>query len=288
MFVPMFAPDEAGDTWNVTGQTRDSFSAYNNWWNDGTESSSQATRQRNMTKYFDVMPTSGNGANANAGANASCTTTAITALQDVTVQAGKDVVNAAIDGMVANGATNVPEGMAWGWRVVSGGAPFTEGRPDTERGNDKVVVVLTDGANTYYTPSSLGATDGAGNKSTYSAYGYTGKGYNGTTTTRMFMNTSNDVGKSDYSNGNYTTALNEQFAALCTNAKAKNLIVMTVALDLDSSNTTEKKQIDMLTACSSPSRFSSGKKLFWNATGATLSKVFKEIADELSNLRIVG
>ncbi len=55
----------------------------------------------------------------------------------------------------------------------------------------------------------------------------------------------------------------------------------------------EKKAIAALKTCASDSRFrkdADGKpaKLFWNATGATLSKMFKEIADELSNLRIVG
>ena len=51
--------------------------------------------------------------------------------------------------MAPTGNTNVPEGMAWGWRTVSSNAPFTDGRPNTEKGNDKVVIVLTDGANTY-------------------------------------------------------------------------------------------------------------------------------------------
>ena len=48
--------------------------------------------------------------------------------------------------------------MAWGWRVLSSGEPFTEGRPDEEHGNDKVVIVLTDGANLYgpETPSAYG------------------------------------------------------------------------------------------------------------------------------------
>ena len=55
----------------------------------------------------------------------------------------------------------------------------------------------------------------------------------------------------------------------------------------------EKKAIEALKKCSSDSRFrkdASGKpaKLYWNATGANLAEKFKEIADELSNLRIVG
>ena len=38
------------------GRRRDNYNAANNWWNDGTENSSGSTRQKNMTKYFDVRP----------------------------------------------------------------------------------------------------------------------------------------------------------------------------------------------------------------------------------------
>ncbi|TGR94661.1 hypothetical protein EN852_037990, partial [Mesorhizobium sp. M2E.F.Ca.ET.209.01.1.1] len=102
---------------------------------------------------------------SNAGPNTSCSTTAITPLTDVSTSAGATTVKNAIDAMVDVGATNVPEGMAWGWRSVSSASPFTEGRQETERGNDKIVIVLTDGENTYSTVSS----DPAGNKSTYAA-----------------------------------------------------------------------------------------------------------------------
>jgi hypothetical protein len=106
------------------------------------------------------------------------------------------------------------------------------------------------------------------------------------------MNT--DVSKTDFSNDNYTKAMSEQMSTLCTNAKAANIIVMTVSLDLDSSDKTEKAQMDALKDCASNSRFrtdpATGQpaKLYWNATGASLSDDFKAIADELSNLRIVG
>ena len=119
----------------------------------------------------------------NKGPNTSCSTKPITPLTDVTVTAGLTSIKQAIDDMVAEGATNVPEGMAWGWRTVSSKAPFTEGRADTENGNDKVVIVLTDGANTYYAPNTVtaqpysgtywnyGGNDLAGNKAIYSNYG---------------------------------------------------------------------------------------------------------------------
>ena len=79
--------------------------------------------------------------------------------------------------------------------MVSGGEPFTEGRPDDEKGNDKVIIVLTDGANTY---GDLGSTDDAGNKSTYAAYGYVGKKFaTSEPTTRLFKGTSNAINKTE-------------------------------------------------------------------------------------------
>ncbi|MBO6724765.1 MAG: hypothetical protein JJ911_03770 [Rhizobiaceae bacterium] len=289
LFVPMFAPDET--------DRRDSYNrrAENDWWDDLTSSTDSAYRQKYMLKYFEPAAYGTSLAASGRGPNASCTTKAITPLSDVTTHSGKTAVTDAIDAMTSNGATNVPEGMAWGWRAVSSGAPFTEGRLDSENGNDKVVIVLTDGQNTYYTPGSLGYNDLASNRSIYSSYGYSGKGYNGTSTTRLFMGTSPAVGKSDYSNGNYTDALNEQFAALCDNAKSNRIIVMTVSLDLSWTKTEEKAQIEALKTCASESRYrkdpsdpSKPAKLYWNATGSNLADKFKEISEELSNLRIVG
>jgi Flp pilus assembly protein TadG len=293
LFVPMFAPDEPGDRWATpTDDSPDGFSATNNWWNDGTEDSSGQTRLRNMTKYLDVRPY-GAGSSQGTGPNYGCTTNPITSLTDVGTEEGLATIKTAIDAMAPNGGTNVPEGMAWGWRTISSGAPFSEGRPDTERGNDKVVIVLTDGENTYYTPSSLGYSDPAGSKSIYSSYGYLAPGYNGTGTGRLFMGTSSAIGQLDYSNTNYTAALNEQMGKLCDNAKDGRILVMTVSLDLSTTNTAENKAIEALKRCASDSRFrknadGSAAKLFWNATGSNLSEKFKEIADELSNLRIVG
>ena len=69
-------------------------------------------------------------------------------LTDVSTAAGAASVKARIDAMTPLGGTDVPEGMAWGWRTLSSKAPFTGGRSEIENGNDKVVIVLTDGANT--------------------------------------------------------------------------------------------------------------------------------------------
>ena len=278
LYVPTFAPDEPG---NVDPYS--SWGAANSWWNDHTNSANGAKRQENMQKYFEALDDSSPGLNSYFGPGYSCTTTPITPLTDVTVSAGKNSVKSAIDAMSPTGYTNVPEGIAWGWRALSSHAPFTEGRPETQKGNDKAIIVLTDGMNTY---EDLGSTDPAGNKSKYAAYGYTGKGYDGGSIGRMFLGTSNNVGNYDYSYDNYSKALDEHMAKVCENAKTEKIIVFTVGLDLNPGN--DSAMISALSACASESRLQKGKQLFWNAKGSDLDDVFKEIAEELSNLRIVG
>jgi len=301
LFVPMFAPDEPGTLWrdfNRDGTNDVSSASYgydNNWWADWPYSSSPTASQRqsDMRKYFLVKPYGSASASAGDGPNAACTTSPITPLKDVTVSAQMQELTDAIDDMAPTGNTNVPEGLAWGWRTVSSNEPFTEGRPNTEKGNDKIVIVLTDGANTY---SAVSDSSYANNRSTYAAYGYTGKIYPGSgSVTRMFMNTSNSVSKTTYTDSNYTSALDENMQTLCANAKAAGIIVMTVSLDLVDTKTDERKAMAALKACSSDSRFrkdptdpTKPAKLFWNSTGATLSDDFKAIGNELSNLRIVG
>ncbi len=302
LFVPMFAPDEAKHLWrldidgdgdiddNSSDLNGTNFGYGNNWWADW-ENTDATSRQADMRKYFRVKPYGSNNPGSGDGPNFSCTTTPITPLTDVTTEAGLATIKTAIDTMAANGYTNVPEGTAWGWRTISSTAPFTEGRPETEKGNDKVIIVLTDGANTY----SAQGSDPAGNKSTYAAYGYTGQGYDGTGTTRMFMGTSGAIGKYDYSGSNYTNSLNEHMTKLCDNAKAANVLMLTVSLDLSDSDAAEKAAMEALKKCASDSRFrkdptdaSKPAKLYFNATSSNLAEKFKEIADELSNLRIVG
>ena len=297
MFVPMFAPDEPGNHWKLTQDPDEAapktYSAANSWWNDDPSSTTGKTRQTNMAKYFQPR---------------SYDAPVLQSRRRPQLQLHHEAADAAdrrhrrrkvsrrsrrpSTADAANGNTNVPEGMAWGWRIVSSTEPFTQGRAETEKGNDKVVIVLTDGENTY---SALG-NDPAGNKSTYAAYGYTGVGYNGTAATRLFFgHVERTLASSTTRSSNYTNALNEQMATLCNNAKAANIMVMTVALDMSRPTTSDNKAMEALKACSSNSRFrkdladpSKPAKLFWNATGASLSDDFKEIGNELSNLRIVS
>jgi len=286
LFVPMFAPDETDnlDSWRRA--------ARGNWWEDHS-SGTDAQRQRFMPKYFEPAPLGTAFMGHDQGPNAMCSTTPILPLTDVSNNTGLNTVKKAISDMRALGATDIPEGAAWGWRTLNSAPPFTQGRPERERGTDKVLIVLTDGFNTYYTPNSLGANDLANNRSIYSNKGYTGVNYDGGSRTRLFMNTT--VNASTHTNANFTNAMNQHLDRVCEEAKAAGIIVMTVALDLSSSIADERDAINAMTRCASDSRFrrdpndpSKAAKLFWNANGSNLADKFREIADELSNLRIVG
>jgi hypothetical protein len=173
-------------------------------------------------------------------------------LTDVSTTAGLNTVKKAIADMRALGATDIPEGTAWGWRTINSTAPFTQGAR-SERGNDKVLIVLTDGFNTYYTPNSLGYNDLANNRSIYSNKGYTGVNAPGASRTRLFMNTT--VNASTHTNANFTTAMNQHLDRVCEEAKAAGVIVMTVALDLSSSVSNERDAIERHARCASDSRF---------------------------------
>ncbi len=298
MYVPMFAPSE------FVNSTK----ALNNWWADGKASTATTqagyrTRQQDIIKYYTNTASAAENINATGakktGPNYSCTTSAITELTDVTTSTGMAKIKKGIKDMVPNGGTNVPEGMVWGWRTLMARAPFTGGRPSSERGNDKVVIVLTDGANTYYQYNGLGNPDGrtttdrAGNVSYYSSLGYVGTNTPDYSLPRIFQETSG-VNTNSRNNANYTEAMNSRFKKLCENAKADKIMVMTVALDLKNT-ADDRKQMEIMKECASDSRVrfdpaqpTKRAKLFWNTTGGNLEQTFKEIADELSNLRIVG
>lgn len=57
----------------------------------------------------------------------------------------KTAVKADIDAMTASGETFIHSGVIWGWRVLSPGAPFSDGEAT---GVKKVMVLMTDGSNT--------------------------------------------------------------------------------------------------------------------------------------------
>lgn len=118
-------------------------------------------------------------------------------------------VKAKVDALAAAGNTNIMEGVAWGMRVLSPGEPFTEGSDPGKGDVEKIMVVLTDGTNTFGNMSNqLG--------STYSSFGYLADGR---------------VGMAAGGVSSTTASMNEKTLAACTSAKAQGIEVYTIRLE---------------------------------------------------------
>jgi len=120
-------------------------------------------------------------------------------------KAVKDKVNA----LKAAGTTNIKEGVAWGHRVLSPGAPFSDSGTGKTANLERIMIVLTDGANVFgNAPNDLG--------SRYSSDGYLVDGRIGI-----------EAGGASATNA----LMNERTLAACTVAKAAGIEIYTIRLE---------------------------------------------------------
>jgi hypothetical protein len=151
--------------------------------------------------------------------------------------------------------TNIHGGIMWGWRLLSPTIPFTEGRAYDEKDNRKILIVMTDGANTYTTMKNM-------NKSMYGAFGYIKHGYLGTTSS---------------SNSTVVNKMDDRTAEACAAVKANGKItVYTIAFQVNDSDT-----LDMLEKCASQTEMA-----FKSSNNTELVETFNKIAAEISLLRL--
>ena len=211
--------------------------------------------------------------NWGSGPNASCTTQPITALTTT-----QSTIETAVNNMIANGNTNIQEGVAWGWRTLSPKEPFTGGREYDDTENRKYMIVLTDGNNTYGTTSNP-------NGSSYAAWGYEKHD-------RIEEGlASADLAGTIYSGQNlntYEKKMNAHTLQTCNNAKAAGVTVFTIAFDV--SNGSSVKQ--MLDACAG-SGIVDGKPLmasgtfYFDVNGTGIQDAMASIATQISDIRIM-
>ncbi len=185
----------------------------------------------------------------------------------------KDAIISAINGMQANGATVIPSGLAWGWRVISPTVPFVEGAPYSDQGVIKAIILLTDGRNQV-------EIDVGHNKSYYSSYGYAAEGH---------------LGATDGTQSQAT--LDAKTLTLCNNIKAnhdniandEDIYLYTISfVDEGVVGIDQAAAIrTMMQTCATPDAKCPGNKCFYDSpTGEDLQRAFTNIAAGLSNLRI--
>ncbi|MHA6686648.1 TadE/TadG family type IV pilus assembly protein [Mesorhizobium sp. A556] len=157
-----------------------------------------------------------------------------------------------VNSFAAEGNTNIMEGVAWGMRVLSPGEPFAQGL-DPKKGHvEKILIVLTDGSNTFTTSS----TD---LNSTYSSFGYLADG-------RIDAGGSYSINKS----------MNDKTQAACTNAKAQGMEVYTIRLEEPDVATGT-----MLLECASKP-----ENYFDVPSRSQLDTAFEKIKDRIATVRI--
>ncbi len=248
LFVPWFAPDEPdGDN---GGLNTGSFN--NNYLNDEggncsgantNKSVTDATKQARTCKYKNATPAGG------LGPNYLCDSNAITPLTSA-----RSTLDSAVSALQANGNTNILEGLTWGWRVLSPGAPFTQGKTYTAPNNRKVIVLMTDGVNNLNGVSNFDHSD-------YTSYGYMIKGR---------------VGSTSSNNTTLTSALDARTATACANAKAQGILIYTIGFGAGAAGSTS-----LLQGCATDPKYA-----YFPQNSSDLSPVFAKIAQSINSLRI--
>ena len=170
--------------------------------------------------------------------------------------------------LVARGGTNITNGVMWGWRLVSPGAPFTEAIGPGEEGPEssefedwqKAVVIMTDGENSVeFLNSSVRTHLGA----LPNAHGYPieerlGDGVD--TAPRM------------------ETELLSKMLRICQRMKDEDYLIYTIMFDLNDTATQQAFQ-----ACATQPGF----PYFHNIdSGSQLQDAFGEIAQDLVRLHV--
>lgn len=250
LFVPYFAPDEAGNGMNDGGNNDQGFN--NSWLSDLVDHSDNGKKQRSTLKY--VIPTSKKvveDKNLTLGPNRACPTPVVPLTNDF--QKVRDGINAM---KFWNGSgTNISEGLAWGWRVITPEAPYTEAAEFDPENVSKFVVLMTDGRNVSY------GNKNTVNKSDFGSYG--------------FLADKRIAGLSNA--GQVETKLNSWTLEMCTAMKAQGIQIFTVVYK--ETNTAVQ---NLFKSCASdPAKFHMASNT------AALEQAFADIGTTMSPLRLV-
>lgn len=231
------------------------------------------------------------------GPNYLCSTRPI-----VPLSTNKADIKAELDQMRAEGATNIQQGLTWGWRTLTESEPFDEGRPMTDTKNLKVIILLTDGNNWYQQDS--GTTP---NQSSYGAWGYArdanalkhpisdvdthNRWAEGLSVAdragTIYYNASIDTTPED--GADFEMIMNVHTAQACNNIKASGVSIYTVAFDVPDEGGVRQ----LMEACAG-SGVLDGKivmplgDFFFDVDGDELIETFEDIAQQISQLRISG
>jgi len=164
------------------------------------------------------------------------------------------------------GSTNIANGAMWGWRVLSPGAPFTEGASYTDNTWQKAIILMTDGANTTeYTNINTGATVTVDTHlmSLLTSYGFGVEERMG-----VDVNTGSEM----------RDEFNDKLIRICQRMKDEGILVYSIVFGLDDVNTEE-----IFRACATTPNAPFYQKA---PSGDELEAAFGDIAQDLVQLHV--
>ena len=265
LFVPMLAPDEP-DT--MSGGYSNNYLSDNPTAScTGAAPTTEAGKQGRVCKY--KTPSITASTSSGNGPNYSCVSKPLQRLTATQL----DVTNK-ISSLTASGATNLHEGLMWGWRTIAPSGPFGDGvsyaSSSASVPTRKVLILMTDGMNTW------GAKSNALNKSDYEGPGY----YTSSTTGSSRFPTTDSSGNTLLpitTSAGGTLALDQLTREACANARAAGIEVYTVGFE--SSDAISAQGKTLLKQCAGDDTH------FFLATSATgLSDAFSAIGKKLNAL----
>lgn len=247
LFTPYFAPDEPDypAEWYGTKFA-------NSYVDDRTSSTNWRVRQGNLTKYVNTK-----GLGTSKGPNAGCGLRPI-----IRLTTDFDRLRDAVDDLVADGSTNIPMGLVWGWHTLAPMAPFPDGVPYLTEKHKKIVVLMTDGENTILYKDTPNGSD-------YSGVGHARQG-------RVLDPAGRPITESS-SQRERTAALDDRLLKLCANMKApaKDIEIYAIRVEVSSGSSS------VLQTCAS-----SADHYYDVQNAADMTMAFQSIAGQIAALHL--
>jgi Flp pilus assembly protein TadG len=193
----------------------------------------------------------------NYGPNAACDLQPV-----IRLTADSASVITAINNMKAEGDTNIPLGLMWGWHTLTPNKPFADGSPYETQHLKKIVILMTDGDNTY----------GGSSDANISHYGALGFIWQKLTAPFTYSGKPNQVLDASSSDDKKQAYMDSRLATLCQSMKDKGIVIFTIRVEVTTGSST------LLQNCaSSPSNFFNVQNV--SSLGAAFDTIAADIAD---------
>lgn len=214
--------------------------------------SSSAIQEPNLNLNPATTTASNNGVNTR-GPNRSCPRPLVPLVDD------RDRIDGEIDAMepINEGGTNIAAGLAWAWRTLSPGEPFTGGASYDNDQVQKYLILLTDGQNIV----RFSTTQDTSYKSDYYPYGFL---------------RDERLGSGIDTVSEAEDAVDSRVASLCSSIKNEGIRIYTIAFEVSNNDIRT-----ILRNCASEPSLA-----YDTRAGDDLAGSFRQIAEDIANLHI--